>query len=290
MPRRSASRKEIPFPYLTEDMDFAFPDPLSADRHGIVCTGGNLSPGLLLSAYRRGIFPWFSEDDPILWWSPDPRFVLFPEELHLSSTMRKVLRRRLTGSDARRLADSDARRPDKGRDGKFELVLDGDFGGVIRACSSSPRPGQDGTWITEDMIAAYIELRRLGYAHSVEARLDGELVGGLYGVALGNVFFGESMFSREDDASKAAFIPLVWRLREEGFTLIDSQVYTEHLAGLGAREIPRIEYLRLLADCLAGSAAGRSATSTKRRGDWSLLFAGFPDSRLYRSVVLKKTD
>jgi leucyl/phenylalanyl-tRNA--protein transferase len=267
MPRRSASRKEAPFPYLTEDMDFAFPDPLSADRHGIVCTGGNLSPGLLLSAYRRGIFPWFSEDDPILWWSPDPRFVLFPEELHLSSTMRKVLRMR-----------------------RYELALDGDFGGVIRACSSSPRPGQDGTWITEDMIAAYIELRRLGYAHSVEARLDGELVGGLYGVALGNVFFGESMFSREDDASKAAFIPLVWRLQEEGFTLIDSQVYTEHLAGFGAREIPRIEYLRLLADCLAGRSAGRSATTATRRGDWSLLFAGFPDSKLYRSVVLKKTD
>jgi leucyl/phenylalanyl-tRNA---protein transferase len=285
MPRRSASRKEAPFPYLTEDMDFAFPDPLSADRQGIVCTGGNLSPGLLLSAYRRGIFPWFSEGDPILWWSPDPRFVLFPEELHLSSTMRKVLRHRLGNmGDGARVSKNDKRNI------HYELALDGDFDGVIRACSSSPRPGQDGTWITEGMIAAYIELRRLGYAHSVEARLDGQLVGGLYGVAIGNVFFGESMFSREDDASKAAFIPLVWRLREEGFTLIDSQVYTEHLAGLGAREIPRIEYLRLLADCLASSSAGRSATSTKRRGDWSLLFAGFPDSKLYRSVVLKKTD
>jgi leucyl/phenylalanyl-tRNA---protein transferase len=269
MPRRSASRKEAPFPYLTEDMDFAFPDPLSADKHGIVCTGGNLSPGLLLSAYKRGIFPWFSEDDPILWWSPDPRFVLFPEELHVSSTMRKVLRRRL-GNEGEE---------------KFELTLDRDFDGVIRSCAASPRPGQDGTWITEGMIEAYIELRRLGYAHSVEARLDGELVGGLYGVAIGDVFFGESMFSRVDDASKAAFIPLVWRLREEGFTLIDSQVYTDHLAGLGAREIPRIEYLSLLADRLAG----RSAT-TKRKGDWSLLFAGFPDSRLYRSVVLNKTD
>jgi leucyl/phenylalanyl-tRNA--protein transferase len=279
MPRRSAPRKEAPFPYLTEDMDFAFPDPLLADKHGIVCMGGNLSPGLLLSAYKRGIFPWFSEDDPILWWSPDPRFVLFPEELHVSSTMRKLLRRRLAGSEAPR--------PGNGRGGKFELTLDLDFGAVIRACSSSPRPGQDGTWITEGMTAAYIELHRMGYAHSVETWMDGELVGGLYGVALGDVFFGESMFSREDDASKAAFIPLVWRLREEGFTLIDSQVYTDHLAGLGAREIPRIEYLRLLADCIAFRTAGRSAT-TVRKGDWSQFFAGFPDSIEYRRVVLKK--
>jgi leucyl/phenylalanyl-tRNA--protein transferase len=162
----------------------------------------------------------------------------------------------------------------------YELCLDRDFEAVIRACSSSPRPGQDGTWITEGMIEAYIELHRLGYAHSVEARRDGELLGGLYGVSLGAAFFGESMFSREPDASKAAFIPLVWRLRQEGFTLIDSQVYTQHLAGLGAREIPRIEYLRLLADRLSAKT---------RKGDWGLLFEGFPDSSEYRRIVLKES-
>jgi leucyl/phenylalanyl-tRNA---protein transferase len=274
MPRRAAE-KEPPFPYLSEDMDFSFPDPESADRHGIVCSGGNLSPGLLLSAYRRGIFPWFSEDEPILWWSPDPRFVLVPEELHASRTMIKLLRQRLGGAGPR-----------------FELSVDRDFEAVIRACSSSSRPGQDGTWITEGMIEAYCELHRLGYAHSAEAWIRGgpgensapRLVGGLYGVALGRMFFGESMFSREDDASKTAFIPLVWRLREEGFTLIDSQVYTDHLAGLGAREIPRIEYLRLLADRLP------PAPATTRKGDWSKLFPDFPLSTEYRRVVLKETD
>ena len=263
-PRASASRREAPFPYLSQDMEFPFPPPASADVRGIVCKGGNLSPGLLLSAYRQGLFPWFSEDDPILWWSPDPRFVLFTEELHVSATMRKILRRRLGENEDRAV----------------ELCLDRDFPAVIRACSSSPRPGQEGTWITEGMIESYIELHRLGYAHSVEARRDGELVGGLYGVSLGSIFFGESMFSREDDASKAAFIPLIWRLREEGFTLVDSQVYTDHLAGLGAREIPRIEYLSLLADRLSAPT---------RRGDWARLFADFPDSSEYRRVVLKET-
>jgi leucyl/phenylalanyl-tRNA--protein transferase len=259
-PPRSASRREAPFPYLTEDIDFPFPAPETADSQGIVCAGGNLSPGLLLSAYRRGIFPWFSEGEPILWWSPDPRFVLYTDELHVSESMRKLLRKR-----------------------SYELALDRDFPAVIRACSSSPRPGQDGTWITEAMIEAYIELHRLGYAHSVEARRSGELVGGLYGVALGGMFFGESMFSLADDASKAAFIPLVWRLRDEGFSLIDSQVYTDHLAGLGAREIPRSEYLRLLADRLDGRLS-----ETTRKGDWAKLFKGFPDSKSYRSVVLKE--
>ena len=243
---RRAARADPPFPYLDEDQDFPFPDPAEADSGGILCTGGNLSPGLLLSAYRRGIFPWFSEGDPLLWWSPDPRFVLFPGELHVSDTMRKILRHRLGPS-----IDEGAR---------YELRLDQDFPAVIRACSETPRAGQDGTWITEDMIAAYIELHALGYAHSIEARREGRLVGGLYGVSLGAIFFGESMFSLEDDASKVAFIPLVWRLREEGFTLVDSQVYTDHLAGLGAREIPRVEYLSLLTERLSG----RDAAPTRK--------------------------
>ena len=274
MPRRPAPRPEPPFPYLAEDMDYPFPDPATADPSGIVGIGGNLSPGLLLSAYRRGIFPWFNEGDPILWHSPDPRFVLFPEELHVSGTMRKVLRHRLGDGGHRRVGDD-----------RYELALDRDFPAVIGACASTYRPGQGGTWITEDMLTAYLELHRLGHAHSVEARSGGKLVGGLYGIALGEVFFGESMFSLEDDASETAFIPLVWRLREEGFTLIDSQVYTEHLAGLGAREIPRSEYLSLLADRLNGRPG-----AAHHRGDWSTTFAGFPDSKEYRRVVLKRTD
>jgi len=264
-PRRGAARED--FPYLAEDVDFPFPDPAEADPRGVLCSGGNLSPGLLLSAYRRGIFPWFNEGDPILWWSPDPRFVLFAEELHVSETMRKVLRRKLR-----------PRAPRDG-DGPFELALDRDFPAVIAACSRTPRPGQDGTWITDGMIEAYIELHRLGYAHSIEARRGRRLVGGLYGVSIGGVFFGESMFSLEDDASKVAFIPLVWRLAEEGFTLVDSQVYTDHLAGLGAREIPRVEYLRLLAERLAAPT---------RKGDWGSLFPDFPASAEYRRVVLRE--
>jgi leucyl/phenylalanyl-tRNA--protein transferase len=244
------------FPYLEADADYPFPDPSEATVQGILCEGGNLSPGMLLSAYRRGIFPWFNEEDPILWWSPDPRFVLFPAELHVSESMRKLLRRR-----------------------SYDLCLDRDFPAVIRACSSVPRPGQRGTWITDDMIEAYIELHRLGYAHCVEARRDGRLVGGLYGVSLGAVFFGESMFSLEDDASKAAFIPLVWRLADEGFTLIDSQVYTDHMAGLGAREIPRTEYLRLLHERIAAPT---------RSGNWCLAFPDFPASAAYRSIILKE--
>jgi leucyl/phenylalanyl-tRNA---protein transferase len=278
MARRSADRRSqaedsspARFPYLSEEIDFPFPAPATAEPSGVLCAGGNLSPGLLLSAYRQGIFPWFSEGEPILWWSPDPRFVLFPEELHVSATMGKFLRREL-GPRAK------GGLPREGP--PLEIVLDRDFEAVIRACSSTPRQGQDGTWITELMIEGYIELHRLGYAHSVEARRGGELVGGLYGVSLGDVFFGESMFSREDDASKAAFIPLVWRLKEEGFTLVDSQVYTDHLAGLGAREIPRIEYLSLLSDRLAAPT---------RKGDWSKLLSGFPDSSEYRRVVLKES-
>jgi leucyl/phenylalanyl-tRNA--protein transferase len=242
---RTARRREDPdFPRLGPDDFFPFPDPRSADEWGVVCSGGNLSPGLLLSAYRQGIFPWFSDNEPLLWWSPDPRFVLFPDKLHVSGTMGKILRR-----------------------GTFQPRLDSAFEAVIKACSSVPRKGQRGTWITEDMIEAYVELHRLGFAHSAEAWMGDRLVGGLYGVSLGSVFFGESMFSLEPDASKAAFIPLVRALKAEGFTLIDSQVYTDHLAGLGAEEIARSAYLDLL-------ETGLKAPT--RRGSWSGLFPSFP--------------
>ncbi|MBU1079577.1 MAG: leucyl/phenylalanyl-tRNA--protein transferase [Spirochaetes bacterium] len=249
---RGASRADPRFPWLGEEDRFPFPPPSSASPEGILCTGGNLPPGMLLSAYEQGSFPWFNDGDPIIWWNPDPRFALLPGELHASRTMRKIIKKR-----------------------RFELSLDRSFGEVIRACSGAPRPGQRGTWITEDMIAGYERLHELGYAHSVEARLAGRLVGGLYGVSLGSAFFGESMFSLEPDASKAAFIPFVWALREAGFTLIDSQVRTAHVESMGGKEISRGAYLGLL-----GSALG----SPTLKGDWSTLIPGFPGSEPYRSL------
>jgi leucyl/phenylalanyl-tRNA--protein transferase len=244
------------FPYFDEDDYFPFPDIRTASREGIVATGGNLSPGMLVSAYRQGIFPWYAEGEPILWWSPDPRFVLFPERLHVSESMRRTIRR-----------------------GEFSVTLDGDFDGVIASCSAVPRPGQKGTWILPEMIEAYGELHRLGYAHSVEVRKDGSLAGGLYGVSLGSVFFGESMFSREPDASKTGFILLVWRLRDAGFTLIDSQVRTSHLGSLGAEEISRDRYLSLLASSLSVPTA---------KGNWGTSLAGFPDSLRLRALSQRK--
>ncbi len=232
------------FPWFDENEHFPFPDPRSADEQGIVCSGGNLSPGMLLSAYRQGLFPWFSDGEPILWWSPDPRFVLEIPRLHVSATLRKIIRRR-----------------------PWEWALDRDFEAVIRHCSAIPRRGQRGTWITRDMIAAYIELHRRGFAHSVEVKLDGKLVGGFYGVSLGSVFFGESMFSLVDDASKVAFAPFVRYIEGQGFTLVDSQVYTDHLAGLGAGETSRESYLALLV---------RALDAPTRRGNWGSVFPDFP--------------
>ncbi|MFP4363702.1 MAG: leucyl/phenylalanyl-tRNA--protein transferase [Spirochaetia bacterium] len=214
---------ENEFPYLPEHHDFPFPAVEEATGEGIVAVGGNLSPGMLLSAYRRGIFPWFSPGEPILWWSPDPRFILFPEDLHISRSMKKVLKR-----------------------GEFSFSLDTNFPYVIQRCSEVYREGQYGTWITDDMLSSYIKLHQLGYAHSVEAWKDGEIVGGLYGVSLGDCFFGESMFSDISNASKAAFITFVQFFRDKGIALIDCQVRTEHLGTLGAKEIPRKDFLSIL--------------------------------------------
>lgn len=234
-------RRGLGFPWLEADARFDFPDPRRASPEGIVCSGGNLSPGMLISAYSQGLFPWFNDEDPILWWSPDPRFVLLPEELHVSATMKKLLKKR-----------------------RFELRVDTAFEAVIRSCARAPRRGQRGTWITDDMIDGYLRLHELGYAHSAEAWLDGELAGGLYGVALGSAFFGESMFSLAPDASKAAFIPFVRALAARGYSLIDSQVRTEHVSSMGGREIARDEYLARLRGALAaptlpGSWAGSFA-------------------------------
>lgn len=204
--------------------DPIFPDPMEADPDGLLAVGGDLSPQRLINAYALGIFPWYGENSPILWWSTDPRMVLEPSELHVPKSLRRILNREV-----------------------FEVDYDSDFRGVITACADMPRPGQEGTWIMGEMVEAYVRLHEMGYAHSVEARLDGKLVGGLYGVSLGRVFFGESMFFNVPDASKVAFVHLVRRLGRLGFRLIDCQQTTEHLARFGAREITRAEFLSKLA-------------------------------------------
>ena len=209
-----------------------FPPVESAlvEPNGLLAAGGDLSPQRLLDAYAHGIFPWFNEDDPILWWSPDPRMVLFTGELHVSRSLRRVL-----------------------RSGTLAITLDRAFEEVMLGCAE-PRADQDGTWITGEMMAAYARLAQLGFAHSVEVWHDGALAGGLYGVAIGRVFFGESMFSRRTDASKVALAGLTQQLARWEFTLIDCQMSTPHLASLGAREIPRAQFLHLLAQGAAQPA------------------------------------
>lgn len=209
-------------PLLTSDLSFPALDKALIEPNGLLAAGGDLSPPRLLAAYRRGIFPWFNEDDPILWWSPDPRMVLFPEELKISRSLHKTLRR-----------------------GAYQIRSDNAFVQVMRACAE-PRKGQTGTWIHPEMIAAYMTLHEMGLAHSVEMWKDGELVGGLYGIALGKMFFGESMFSRITDASKIAFVHLVKQLECWGFGMIDCQMKTSHLASFGAREIRRKEFSQKL--------------------------------------------
>lgn len=202
------------------------------DPNGLLAVGGDLSPQRLIEAYRSGIFPWFNEDEPIFWWSPDPRMVLFPEELRISRSLRKTLHKDC-----------------------YQIRADTAFTQVMQACAA-PRKGQSGTWIHPEMIAAYTALHGMGLAHSVETWIDGELVGGLYGVALGKVFFGESMFSRSTDASKIAFVHLVKQLQYWEFGLIDCQVKTHHLASLGAREISRASFSRQLETLISNSISG----------------------------------
>ncbi|HEX2899640.1 MAG TPA: leucyl/phenylalanyl-tRNA--protein transferase, partial [Bacteroidia bacterium] len=200
-----------------------FPPVSHAEPDGLLAVGGDLSPGRILAAYAQGIFPWYARRSPILWWSPDPRMVLFPAELKVSKSMKQVLQRKV-----------------------FEVTFDTDFKAVIQACAKAPRPGQAGTWLGKDMQNAYIQLHELGFAHSVEVWREGRIVGGLYGVAMGGVFCGESMFASESNASKAGFITLVEALPAHGFGMVDCQVHTPHLESLGAREIPRVEFLKHL--------------------------------------------
>lgn len=214
-----------------------------ADPSGLLAAGGDLSPERLLDAYRHGIFPWYSEGQPILWWSPDPRMVLFVDEFKVSRSLRRVVSR-----------------------GDFEVSVDRAFRSVIEACTE-PREGHAGTWITPAMVEAYTRLHRLGYAHSVEAWAEGELAGGLYGVTIGRMFFGESMFAHASDASKVALVHLVEMLKQRDMPLIDCQQQTRHLASLGARMIPR----RAFAEALA-----RLVNSPQPAGAWSITAPSAP--------------
>lgn len=234
-PRLSARHRLI-MPIYKLSQALVFP-PVEEAEDGVLAVGGDLRPERLLLAYRMGIFPWYHEGIPIIWHSPDPRCVLRLEALHVSRSLKKTMRQ-----------------------GIYSVTFDTAFTQVIRACKKAPRPGQEGTWITRDMESAYTDLHKRGYAHSVECWVDGQLVGGLYGVSLGRMFFGESMFSKQPDASKVALCALVERLREWDFALVDCQVANHHTLNMGAEEWPRWKYITVL-------RAGLDAPS--RVGSWT---------------------
>jgi len=211
----------------------SFPPPNLAIKEGLLAIGGDLSVERLILAYQSGIFPWYSEGEPILWWSPDPRLVLYPEELRISKSLRRLMKKRL-----------------------FQITFDKAFASVIQGCAEAKRSYGEGTWITEEMKLAYCEFHRQGYAHSVEAWKNGKLAGGLYGISMGRAFFGESMFTRVSNASKVAFVTLVESLRRLDYVLIDCQVKTDHLIRFGAREVPRKIFLEQL---------GKAIGETKRQ-------------------------
>ena len=221
-------------PWLPDEAVFPPLDAALAEPNGLLAAGGDLQPRRLLAAYRRGIFPWYSAGEPILWWSPDPRMVLFPGELKISRSLAQTLRK-----------------------SSYEVRLDTAFDAVVGACAGKAREGQSGTWITPEMQAAYRALHSLGYAHSVETWIDGTLAGGLYGIAIGRAFYGESMFADVRDASKIALAHLCAHLKQRGFGIIDCQMETAHLASLGARPISRRHFAARLDDlCAHGDAPG----------------------------------
>ena len=224
--KMNEKKAERDFPYFSVEDFLQFPNP-EKSKSGVIATGGNLSPGMLLSAYLQGIFPWFSDDDPLLWWCPDPRFVLFPNELHIPKSLRRTLNQKV-----------------------FSFSIDACFEKVITSCAKQKRIGQNSTWITDEMIEAYCDFYKEGFAHSVEAWKDGELVGGFYGVNIGSVFYGESMFSHFPNASKAAFCTFVKAFKNAGGKLIDSQVYTDHVARFGGKNISRTAFLHYLKEYL----------------------------------------
>ena len=225
-------------PIFQLEDELIFPPAHLASDDGILAVGGDLSVERLLLAYQNGIFPWYSEGEPIIWWAPDPRFILEIPELKISKSMRQILRKKV-----------------------FSFSFDTAFEEVITHCQKIARPGQFGTWITEEMRLAYIALHKAGYAHSVEVWEENELVGGLYGISLGSAFFGESMFARKSNASKAGFISLIKSLEYWNFDLIDCQVYTKHLASLGAKEISRKAFMSRLA---------LSMENKSKTGQWEL--------------------
>lgn len=227
--------------YLLSDA-LIFPSPQLARKEGLLAVGGDLSQDRLLLAYKMGIFPWYSEDEPIMWWSPDPRLVLYPSEFRISRSLKKTVKKQ-----------------------RFELTVDEAFQRVINACARSRTQADEGTWIVAEMIDAYYRLHESGLAHSIEAWQNGKLAGGLYGVSLGKCFFGESMFTRVTDASKVALVALVEHLQALEFDLIDCQISTPHLLSFGAREIPRARFLRELAHALK---------SPTLKGKWS--FSALP--------------
>lgn len=221
-------------PWLPQEAAFPPLDKALTEPNGLLAAGGDLSPERLLAAYRRGIFPWNSAGDPILWWSPDPRMVLYPGELKISRSLAKTLRK-----------------PD------YEVRLDTAFAEVIQACADKPREAQSGTWITEEMQTAYLALHRLGHAHCVETWIDEKLAGGLYGIAIGQAFYGESMFSNNRDASKIALAHLCAYLKRAGFGIIDCQMETAHLTSLGAQAIRRSDFASRLDElCPRGDGPG----------------------------------
>lgn len=215
----------MPVTLLSDEI--SFPPPELAEEDGLLAVGGDLSQERLFKAYATGIFPWYSDNSPILWWSPDPRLVLFPSELIVSRSLRQVIKK-----------------------GIFTVTMNRAFEQVIQCCADSSRKGQTGTWITEEMMHAYKGLHRSGYAHSVEAWHEGRLVGGLYGIMMGRIFFGESMFALQSNASKTALAAFVELMIPQGLMLIDCQIRTEHLVSMGAREIPRTIFLKLLKKAL----------------------------------------
>ncbi len=226
--------------FLLDKNEIAFPPPHLADEQGVIAVGGDLRPQRLLLAYQLGIFPWYSKGEPIMWWTPDPRFVLFPEDLKVSKSMRPYFNQQ-----------------------KFIVTADQHFQYIIDNCSKQPRKGQTGTWITKEMKDAYIQLHELGFAHSIEIWQDHEIVGGLYGISLGKVFFGESMFTKVSNASKFGFISLVKKLKALDFWLIDCQQETRHLKSLGANSISRNSFQKYLK---------KNESENTLQGNWGKLF------------------
>jgi leucyl/phenylalanyl-tRNA--protein transferase len=224
--------------FLLSD-DIAFPSPYLASKEGLLAVGGDLTQKRLLLAYRMGIFPWFSNNEPIMWWSPDPRLVLFPEEIRISKTLKKILKKKM-----------------------FHVTMDSAFDQVINQCAQARLQNNQATWIVEEMIDAYCKLHEFGFAHSVEAWHQGELAGGVYGVSLGGCFFGESMFTQVSNASNVALVKLVEYLLSLSFDMIDCQIFTEHLIRFGAKEIPRVRFLEKL---------NASLKKPTLKGRWRLL-------------------